>query len=128
MTTADENDLDPMPKDGSNSSELEQSFRESASEDECIYCPTGSFEPGETTITLERSGTTLVVKQVPGQVCWACGEALLAEDTVDRLQEMMDRTVTAGVETAVRTYPQKDESSAAADESLGTRIASKTDE
>jgi len=124
MIIDDEHNLDS----DSGPSERKQSSRESASGDECTYCPTGSFEPGETTITLERSGTTLVVKQVPGQVCWACGEALLPEDTVDRLQEMMDRTVTAEVETAVRTYTQKDESSAAADEPSGTRVASKTDE
>jgi YgiT-type zinc finger domain-containing protein len=127
MTTANDNDLDPAPKSASDSSELEQSSRTSASEDDCFYCPTGSFEPGETTMTLERSGTTLVVKRVPGQVCWACGEALLTEDTVGRLQEMMERAVTAGVETAVRDYPEE-ETSATADESSGTPVASKTDE
>ena len=110
MTTADENNLDPdAPSSGS--SEREQPSRNSSSGEACIYCPTGNFEPGETTMTLERNGTTLVVKQVPGQVCWACGEALLAEETVENLQEMMERAVAAEVETAVRSYEAQRKSS-----------------
>lgn len=113
MTTADENDFDPIPEEVEDPSELGRSSQESSSGGECTYCPTGHFEPGTTTITLERKGTTLVVKQVPAQVCWACGEALLSEDTVDHLQDMMEQAVEAGIETAVRPYTPTNEPSTA---------------
>lgn len=114
MTTASENNPDQEPTETSDPSELEapsqHSSPDSSSGEPCIYCPTGHFESGTTTITLERSGTTLVVKQVPGKVCWACGEALLSEKTVDRLQDMIERAVEAGIDTAVRSYTTENES------------------
>jgi YgiT-type zinc finger domain-containing protein len=110
MTTADEHNSEHDPAEVEE--EAGTSSANPASGEQCIYCPTGSFEPGTTTITLEREGTTLVVKQVPADVCWACGEALLDEETVDALQDMMERTVDAGIETAVRSYAKDDESPA----------------
>ena len=110
MTTADEHNSEHDPAEVEE--EAGTSSANPASGEQCIYCSTGSFEPGTTTITLEREGTTLVVKQVPADVCWACGEALLDEETVDALQDMMERTVDAGIETAVRSYAKDDESPA----------------
>jgi hypothetical protein len=60
---------------------------------------------------LKRKDTTLVVKKVPAQVCWACGEALFAEDTVDRLQDIMEQAVGAKLETVVRSYTTENEQS-----------------
>ena len=82
----------------------------SSADESCDYCPTGHYEPGHTMITLERKATTLVVKKVPAQVCWACGEALFAEEIVDRLQDIMERAVDAGIKTAVRSYAKNDNS------------------
>lgn len=111
MTTASDNNPDREPTENQDESELDASSQQSPSGEPCIYCPTGHFEPGTTTITLERKGTTLVVKQVPAEVCWACGEALLAEETVDELQDMMKRAVDAELETAVRSYGTENEQS-----------------
>ena len=76
---------------------------------DCTYCPTGEMRPGTTTMTLERAGTTLVVKDVPAEVCWACGEAHLNEEVVDRLEEMLAAAEAAGAETAVRHFEAKPE-------------------
>ena len=40
----------------------------------CVICKYGETEPGTTTITLERDNTTLVIKNVPADVCQYCGE------------------------------------------------------
>ena len=45
----------------------------------CLICKQAETQPGVTTITLERDGLTLVVKQVPAQVCPNCGEAYVDE-------------------------------------------------
>ncbi len=69
----------------------------------CMYCPTGTYQKGATTMTLERGDTTLVVKKVPAYVCSHCGDALLTEAVSKRLDDAMDAAVAAGG-TTVRTY------------------------
>ena len=62
------------------------------------------MEEGTTTDVYERGGVTLVVKEIPAMVCWACGESLVEEDVVDRLEEMLTEAERAGVESEVRRY------------------------
>lgn len=72
-----------------------------------MYCPTGTYQKGTTTMTLERGSATLVVKRVPAYVCPHCGDAMLSEAVSERLDDAMDAAVAAGG-TTVRTYdPEK---------------------
>lgn len=70
----------------------------------CVICNQGVTHPGTTTMTLERRETTLVVKQVPAQVCENCGEAWLNEDTVARLETLLETTVNNGTEVALQKF------------------------
>jgi YgiT-type zinc finger domain-containing protein len=45
----------------------------------CIICKNGETKPGNATVTLEREGTTLVIKGVPADVCANCGEEYVDE-------------------------------------------------
>lgn len=47
----------------------------------CVVCKSGETQPGTTTITLERHGFTLVMEEVPAEICTNCGEDYV-EDTV----------------------------------------------
>jgi YgiT-type zinc finger domain-containing protein len=40
----------------------------------CVVCKNGETKKGTTTVTFDRDGITLVVKEVPAQVCTNCGE------------------------------------------------------
>jgi len=72
-----------------------------------MYCPTGACERDTTTTTLERDETTLVVKHVSTCVCPCCGDAILGEETSERLDDAMDAAEAAGG-TTVRAYdPEK---------------------
>ncbi len=71
----------------------------------CMYCPTGSYEDGTTTMTLERGPTTLVVKHVPAYVCSHCGDAILPDDVSKWLDDAMDAAEAAGG-TTVREYDE----------------------
>lgn len=74
---------------------------------QCMYCPTGTYEDGTTTLTLEREGTTLVVKNVPAYVCKYCGDAILPSRVSKWLDDAMDAAEAAGG-TTVRSYdPEK---------------------
>lgn len=69
----------------------------------CLYCPTGTYREGTTTMTLERAGATLVVKDVPAYVCRHCGDAIFAEDVSRWFDDAMDAAVAAGG-TTVRSF------------------------
>jgi YgiT-type zinc finger domain-containing protein len=52
----------------------------------CIVCRNGETRPGTTTVTLHRDGRTLVVNEVPAEVCENCGEDVAEEVTAELLR------------------------------------------
>lgn len=70
----------------------------------CVICRNGETRSGKATVTLERDGTTLVIKGVPAQVCANCGEEYVNEVTTNRLLETAEEAARAGVQVDVREY------------------------
>jgi YgiT-type zinc finger domain-containing protein len=70
----------------------------------CVICRNGETRTGKATVTLERDGTTLVIKGVPAQVCANCGEEYVDETTTSRLLETAEEAARAGVQVDVREY------------------------
>ena len=70
----------------------------------CVICKHGDTNAGEATVTLERTGSTLVFKGVPAQVCENCGEEYVSEDTATLLLEAATSAARAGVQVEVRQY------------------------
>lgn len=70
----------------------------------CVICKRGETKPGASTLTLTRNGTTLVVKNVPAEVCSNCGEAYIDEGITARLLRTAEDAARAGVEVDVREY------------------------
>ena len=70
----------------------------------CVICRNGETRPGKATVTLEREGTTLVVKGVPARVCANCGEEYVDEETTARLLKTAEEAALAGVQVDVREY------------------------
>jgi YgiT-type zinc finger domain-containing protein len=70
----------------------------------CTICMLGETEPGTTTITLERDGATIVIKQVPAEVCDACGEGYLSETVTRRVTETAEQAVARGAEVEILRY------------------------
>jgi len=56
----------------------------------CIFCKHGETAPGKVTVTLERGPTTVVVKEVPAEVCENCGEYYLNETVSEQLLAMAE--------------------------------------
>ena len=42
----------------------------------CVICKHGTTKAGRATITMERGGTTVVIKGVPAEVCANCEEGM----------------------------------------------------
>ncbi len=55
-------------------------------------------------MTLERDATTIVVKNVPAEVCQVCGEAYLDQKTTRYLLRLVEEAVQAGVQVDIRQY------------------------
>lgn len=70
----------------------------------CPICKHGETRPGETTVTLESNGSTVIFKRVPAEVCEVCGESYLDEITSAMLLEVVGQANQAGVEVDVRDW------------------------
>lgn len=70
----------------------------------CVICKTGKMEPGTTTVTLERDGLILVIRDVPATVCPNCGEAYVDEATASELLREAETVAATGAQVDVRSY------------------------
>jgi YgiT-type zinc finger domain-containing protein len=70
----------------------------------CVICKHGDTREGTTTVTLERDGMTLVVKDVPAQVCTNCGEDYVDENIAREILSIAERMAKSGAQIDVRKY------------------------
>jgi len=70
----------------------------------CVICQYGETEPGTTTIALTRDEMTIVIRDVPAQVCTICGEEYVDAVTGKRLSQIAETAVGEGVQVDVRRY------------------------
>ncbi|TSA06314.1 MAG: type II toxin-antitoxin system MqsA family antitoxin [Deltaproteobacteria bacterium] len=70
----------------------------------CVICKQGETRPGKTTVTLERDGLTIVIKNVPAQVCVNCGEEYVDDKTASRLLKTAEEAARSGVQVDIREY------------------------
>ena len=70
----------------------------------CIICKTGATAEGFTTVTMERGKTTIVIKNVPADVCGNCGEPYVTEQTSTRVLEIAEAAVEIGAAVQVQEY------------------------
>lgn len=71
---------------------------------DCVVCKTGQTKPGETTVTLQRGQTTVIIKGVPADVCDNCSEYYLSEEISDRLLDRAEEAVRSGAEVEILRY------------------------
>jgi YgiT-type zinc finger domain-containing protein len=56
----------------------------------CLSCQRGTLQRGTTTATFEVEDTTVVIRNVPADVCDACGEESFDPLTTERLVELAE--------------------------------------
>lgn len=67
----------------------------------CSYCGGETFRDGLKNLTFEREGVTVVVFDVPAQVCARCEEGVVSAEVADQVLDEVDEAVAAG-KTEVR--------------------------
>ncbi len=51
----------------------------------CLICKHGETQLGDTTVTLEKNGSTIVFKHIPAHVCDNCGEKYVDSEVTAEL-------------------------------------------
>ncbi len=70
----------------------------------CIVCHHGETQPGSTTVTFHSSGQTIVVTEVPADVCDNCGDAYVTESVTTELLEIAAQARIANAQVLVRDF------------------------
>lgn len=70
----------------------------------CTICKQGETKPGKATVVLERSQTTVVIKDVPADICENCGEYYLTEELTGKVMAMAEEAVQNNVQVEVLRF------------------------
>lgn len=70
----------------------------------CPLCRQGELRPGVSDEAMINDGVTLVVKDVPADICGTCGEVYFDEAVTQRLLDLAREAAAAGVEVDVRKF------------------------
>ena len=70
----------------------------------CVICKHGEARPGTTTVTLQRGSCTIIIKQVPADVCENCGEYYLTDAVTRKLHERAEVAIRNGAEVEILSY------------------------
>ena len=70
----------------------------------CVICKQGQTNSGFTTVTLERGRTTVVIKEVPAEICENCGEYYLSDVVTVKVHNLAEQAFQHGVEIEVLKY------------------------
>jgi YgiT-type zinc finger domain-containing protein len=70
----------------------------------CALCRQGSTSPGLVTVLLQRGETTVIVKQVPAEICENCSEYYLTQEVTENLLVRAEAAVKNGAEVDILRY------------------------
>jgi YgiT-type zinc finger domain-containing protein len=70
----------------------------------CVICKQGEAHPGEVTVTLQRGESTIILKNVPAEVCENCGEYYLSEDITEQVLSRAEEAVKSGAEVEILKF------------------------
>jgi len=68
---------------------------------ECVICKNGTTEKGNVTVTLDRGGSIIAIKEVPAEVCNNCGEYYLSAEITSAVLKKAEEAFKKGVEIEV---------------------------
>ncbi len=70
----------------------------------CLICKRGNAVAGTATVTLQRDRSTVIIRDVPADVCDNCDEYYLTEEVTGDLLERAERAVASGAEVEILRY------------------------
>ena len=70
---------------------------------DCVICKTGTMHEGKVTVTLEKNGSIILIKEVPAYVCDVCEHYYLEEKIAAEILKKGNEGLTKGAELEVIT-------------------------
>ena len=70
----------------------------------CTICKNGDTLSGFTTVTLQRGDTTIIIKQVPAEICENCGEYYLSDKTTKAVMDLAEQSISHGAEVEILRF------------------------
>ena len=70
----------------------------------CVICKHGTTAQGLVTVTLNRSGTVVIVRDVPANVCQNCGEYYLDDVVARKVYAEADAAAARHAEVEILRY------------------------
>ncbi|MEN6609204.1 MAG: type II toxin-antitoxin system MqsA family antitoxin [Methanoregulaceae archaeon] len=70
----------------------------------CVICRKGETKAGRTTVTFDHGGLTLVVREVPAQICTTCGEEYVDEKAAKEILAAATRMEKTGTQAVILKY------------------------
>jgi len=67
----------------------------------CLFCKHGETTAGRVTVTVQRGETTVILKDVPAEVCQNCGEYYLSDSVTDQVLTKAETAVRNGAEVEI---------------------------
>ena len=67
----------------------------------CALCKNGQTAGGLVTVTLQRGGTTVVLKEVPADICDNCGEYYLSEEMTAKVVNVAEEAKQKNAEVEI---------------------------
>ena len=70
----------------------------------CVICKHSETEAGFTTVVLTRGGSTIIIKNVPAEICKNCGEYYLSSEMTKNIFKIANEAVKKGAEIEIIKY------------------------
>lgn len=70
----------------------------------CVICKLGETTEGQVTVTLTREDLTVIIKNVPAQVCENCGEYYLSDPITDQVLKLAALAATRNAEVEILRF------------------------
>lgn len=74
----------------------------------CPICRAGETAPGLRAVTLHVGDAVVVIRDVPGEVCDACGEGYSTPEVTARYRAIARAAAAGGVEVSLCRYVEAD--------------------
>ena len=70
----------------------------------CLICKIGETSEGKTTVVFNRDKTTIVIKEVPADICNNCGEYYLSEDITEKVLVLAEKAMLNNAEVEILRF------------------------
>lgn len=70
----------------------------------CSLCKSGEMKDGTATLTLERGGAVVVIRDVPALVCDQCGDKVYTEQITGEVLRLANEAVRRGIQVEIISF------------------------